>query len=213
MEHQHWTSQRATERSSWPISVSFQLTWLGTSVSKDLSDQLETLARSMSDFELPEPVRELMEVNQELLRWNRESCQQFVDAHLPLLSPDEQRTIFEEVMDAVHTERPLLMYVDGRSGRGKTLLMKVITAAVRAEGNIVLCTATTGLAALNHQGGTTAHSMYKIPVTDGDEAPQCNVTGSSQRGELLRTAAVHIWDEFPMCHRKVFEAVNRCLCD
>ena len=105
------------------------------------------------------------------------------------------------------------MYVDGRSGRGKTLLMKVITAAVRAEGKIVLCTATTGLAALNHEGGTTAHSMYKIPVTDGEEAPQCNVTGGSQRAELLKTAAVHIWDEFPMCHRKVFEAVNRCLCD
>ena len=84
------------------------------------------------------------------------------------------------------------MYVDGRSGRGKTLLMKVITAAVRAQGKIVLCTATTGLAALNHEGDTTAHSMYKIPVTDEDEAPQCNVTAGSQRGELLKMAAVHI---------------------
>ena len=45
------------------------------------------------------------------------------------------------------------MYVDGRSGRGKTLF---ITVAVRVEGKIVLCTATTGLAALNHEGGTTA---------------------------------------------------------
>ena len=26
-------------------------------------------------------------------------------------------------------------------------------------------------------------------------------------------AAVHIWDKFPMCHRRVFEAVDRCLCD
>ena len=180
---------------------------------QDLSDRLETLGRSMSDFGLPEPVRELTEVDRELLRWNRENCQQFVDAHLSLLSPDEQRVIFDEVMDAVQNERPLLMYVDGRSGRGKTLLMKVITAAVRAQGKMVLCTATTGLAALNHEGGTTAHSMYKIPVTDEDEAPQCNVTAGSQRGELLKTAAVHIWDEFPMCHRRVFEAVSRCLCD
>ena len=136
-----------------------------------------------------------------------------MDVHLPLLSPDEQRVVFDEVMEAVHMETPLLMFVDGRSGRGKTLLMKIITAAVRAEGKIVLCTATMGLVALNHEGGTTAHSVYKIPVTDGEEAPQCNVTGGSQRAELLRTAAVHIWDEFPMCHRKVFEAVSRCLCD
>ena len=114
----------------------------------------------MSDFGLPEPVRELTEVDRELLRWNRENCQQFVDAHLSLLSLDEQRVIFDEVVDVVQNERPLLMYVDGRSGRGKTLLMKVITAAVRAQGKMVLCTATTGLAALNHEGGTTAHSMY-----------------------------------------------------
>ena len=76
--------------------------------------------------------------------------------------------------------------------------MKVITATIIAEGK---STATTGLAALNHEGGTTAH---KIPVTDGEEAPQCNFTGGNQRAELLRMAAVHIWDEFPMCHQKVF---------
>ena len=61
----------------------------------------------MSDFGLPEPVRELTEVDRELLRWNRENCQ---DAHLSLLSPDEQRVIFDEVMNAVQNERPLLMY-------------------------------------------------------------------------------------------------------
>lgn len=91
--------------------------------------------------------------------------------------------------------------------------MKVITAAVRAEGKIIFCTATKGFAALNHEGGTMAHSMYKILVTDGEEAPQCNVTGGSQRPELLRMDAMHIWDKFPMCHQKEFEAVNHCLCD
>ena len=50
------------------------------------------------------------------------------------------------------------MYVDGRSGWGKTLLMKVITAAVRAQGDIVLCSATTGLAALNHEGGVVVRA-------------------------------------------------------
>lgn len=34
---------------------------------QDLSDQLETLGRSTSDFGLHEPVRELMEVNREML--------------------------------------------------------------------------------------------------------------------------------------------------
>ncbi len=107
------------------------------------------------------------------------------------------------------------MDVDGRSGRGKTLLMKVITAAVRAQEGIVLCSATTGLAARlsEHEGGMTAHATYKIPVTDREETPQCNVNARSQRAELLRASLLHIWDEFPMVNRTIFEAVNRCLCD
>ena len=55
---------------------------------QDLSDRLETLGRSMSDFGLPEPVRELTEEDRELLRWNHENCQQFVDAHLSMLFLD-----------------------------------------------------------------------------------------------------------------------------
>ena len=116
-------------------------------------------------------------------------------------------------MEAVRQQCPLLVYVDGRSGRGKTLLMKMIVAAVRAQGEIVLCSATTGLAALNYEGGTTAHATYKIPVTDSEDTPNCNVTARSQRAELLRAATLHIWGEFPMAHRHLFEAVSRCLCD
>ena len=180
---------------------------------RDLASRLETMGRSMSDFGLPEPSDDSTEVAREFLRWDSWQNQDFVDAHLSLLTPDEQRVIFNEVLDAVQHHRPLLMYVDGRSGRGKTLLMKVITAAVRAQGKIVLCTATTGLAALNHEGGMTAHSMYMIPVTGEQEIPQCNVTVNSQHADLLHSAAVFIWDEFPIIHRKNFEAVSQCLCD
>jgi ATP-dependent DNA helicase PIF1 len=91
--------------------------------------------------------------------------------------------------------------------------MKVITTAVRAQGDIVLCSAMTGLAALNHEGGTMAHATYKIPVTGSEEIPQCSVTARSERAELLRAAALHIWDEFPAIHQKNFEAVSNCLCD
>ena len=63
-------------------------------------------------------------------------------------------------MEVVHNEHSLLIYIYGRSGRGKTRLMKVITGTVRTDGKFVLCTAaTTDLAALNHEGGTTAHTQ------------------------------------------------------
>ena len=80
-----------------------------------------------------------------------------------------------QVLEAVRQRRPLLMYIDGRSGRGKTLLMKTIIAAVRAQGEVVTCSATAGLAGLNYEGGTTAHATFKIPVTDSEDTPVCNV--------------------------------------
>ena len=67
------------------------------------------------------------------------------------------------MMGAIHQERPLLMYMDSRFRRGKTLLMKVITAAVRAKGKIVLCTVTMGLAALSYEGGTTGTLDVQVP--------------------------------------------------
>ena len=156
------------------VCIPTDMTW--NRCLRDLANRLETMGRTMTDFGLPEPDDDSTKVAREHLRWDRRSCQQYLDAHLPLLTPDEQRPIYEEVIEAVRLRRSLLMYVDGRSGRGKTLLMKVITAAVRAQGDIVLCSATTGLAALNHEGGTTAHAIYKIPVTGSEEVPQCNVT-------------------------------------
>jgi hypothetical protein len=86
----------------------------------DIANWLETMGRTMADFGLPEPADDSTEVARKCLRWARRSCQDYVDAHLPLLTPDEQRPIYEEVVEAVRLRQFLLMYVDGRSERGKT---------------------------------------------------------------------------------------------
>lgn len=106
------------------------------------------MGHTMADFGLPEPADDSTEVAQERLRWDRRSCQDYVDAHLPLLTPDEQRPIYEEVVEAVRLRRSLL----------------------------------TGLATLNHKGGTTAHAIYKIPVTGSVDIPQCSVTARESTG-------------------------------
>lgn len=38
-----------------------------------------------------------------------------------------------------------------------------------------------------------------------------NLHRQCHRRQLLKKVAMHIWDEFPMCYRKVFAAVNCCL--
>ena len=68
---------------------------------RDLANRLETMGRTMTDFGLPEPADDTTELARERLRWDRRSCQGFVDAHLPLLTPDEQLPIYEEVSDGV----------------------------------------------------------------------------------------------------------------
>ena len=64
---------------------------------QDIATRLETMGSTMMDFGLPEPADDSTELARERLRWNHHSCQGFVDVHLPLLTPDEQRPVYEEV--------------------------------------------------------------------------------------------------------------------
>ena len=83
-------------------------------------------------------------------------------------------------------------------------------------GAVVLVAASTGLAALNYKGGYTAHSLFRIPVLDKEDDTEefhCNVTGGSQRAELIRSAVAIIWDELPMAKANSLDAVDEMLSD
>lgn len=47
----------------------------------------------------------------------------------------------------------VLEFIDGPAGTGKTLLLRCITATLRASRKIVYCCAPTGIAAQNRDGG------------------------------------------------------------
>ena len=66
---------------------------------RDLANRLETMGRTMTVFGLPEPADDTTELARGRLRWDHRSCQGFVDTHLPLLTPDEQLLIYEELSD------------------------------------------------------------------------------------------------------------------
>ena len=67
----------------------------------DLANRLETMGRTMTDFGLAEPADDTTELARECLHWDCHSCQGFTDAHLPLLTPDEQLPIYEEASDGL----------------------------------------------------------------------------------------------------------------
>ena len=54
---------------------------------------------------------------------------------------------------------------------GDEQVTDMIVAVARSEGFVVLCVASTALAALNYPGGRTAHSQFGIPVSDEARRP------------------------------------------
>ncbi|KAG2055082.1 hypothetical protein BDR06DRAFT_825015, partial [Suillus hirtellus] len=106
----------------------------------------------------------VMEGNQliyEQLQYDREQLQQMVEPGVNSLNA-EQRAVFDAVVnDAMqhNDQRPGHAYfVHSTGGCGKTYLCKLIASKIRAEGKIVLCVASSGIASLLLPGGRTAHS-------------------------------------------------------
>jgi hypothetical protein len=142
---------------------------------------------------------------------------------LPKLNT-EQRAVYDAVMGAVDqavAERGAppgadvadkVFFVDGLGGAGKTFAYNCMLAAVRRQG-IALSVASSGIAALLLPGGRTAHSKFKIPVHGLDKDSACSISKQSPLAALIRAADLIVWDEAPMMHRHVFEAVDRSFRD
>lgn len=124
----------------------------------------------------------------------------------------KQRDIYTEILNSVNNHKGGLFFVYGHGGTGKTFLWQTIIAKLRSEGRIVLAVASSGIASLLIEGGRTAHSRFRIPL-DLDESSSCDVKQNTMLAELICKTDLIIWDEAPMNHRHVFEAVDRTFKD
>ncbi len=97
---------------------------------------------------------------------------------------------------------------EGLGGVGKTFLYGCLLSRVRSTGDIALSMTSSGIAALLLEGGYTAHSPSKIPVAGLCGSFACYVPLNSPQAALIRAARLIVWDEAPMAHKHVFEAVN-----
>jgi len=122
-----------------------------------------------------------------------------------------QRSIYDNVIDAVHDPRPVdkTFFVDGLGGAGKTFFYGCLLNRVCSTGDIVLSMASSGIAALLLEGGCTAHSRFKIPVACLYGSSVCYVPLNNPQAALIRATRLIVWDEAPMAHKHVFEVVNR----
>jgi PIF1-like helicase len=69
------------------------------------------------------------------------------------------------------------------------------------EGRAVL-PGSTALSATLYERGRTAHSMFGIPIQENSSDLVSRISLHSGRAELLRQAALILWEEFPMANEQ-----------
>src|SRR5438876_8311797 len=90
----------------------------------------------------------------------------------------DQRVAFDTLYQAVTSGEAGVFFLEGFGGTGKTFLINLVLAKVRSDGCIALATASSGIAATLLDGGTTAHSQFKIPI-DIRLDSTCNIPAQS----------------------------------
>ena len=129
-------------------------------------------------------------------RYNIDVLQESVQRDLARLNAD-QRIAFDALCTAVASGTGGVFFLEGFGGTGKTFLINLVLSKIRADGGIALSTASSGIAATLLDGGTTAHSRFKIPI-DIQIDSTCNIPAQSHLAELLCETHLVFWDEAPM---------------
>jgi len=188
-----------------------------------LNKLLQEHGKSLVDFELPLPQllwehqnEQIPTIVQEELAYNRRDQQETFERLISQLS-HEQQASFRTIMDAItlHDQdphSPTSFFLHGAAGTGKTFLYNVLGSQYRAQGKIVICIASSGIATQLLPGGRTAHSRSKVPLTINHLA-MSNISRNSALATLIQQTHLIIWDEVPMQHKYYFEAVSRTLND
>ncbi|GBP75532.1 ATP-dependent DNA helicase pif1 [Eumeta japonica] len=144
--------------------------------------------------------------NQELnreLQYNVDTLQEFVRNNVPLLN-EQQKQVYETLMQAVDNNTGGLFFLDAPGGTGKTFVISLILATIRSRCDIALALAFDLL----------LHSALKLPLNlNTIDTPTCNISRSSAMGKLLMQCKLIVWDECTMAHKKSLEALNFTLKD
>jgi len=121
---------------------------------------------------------------QEQRVYNVDALRQIVAQDTSKLN-DDQRIAHDAICQAVERRRGELFFLDGFGGTGKTFVINLTLARVRSEGKIALAVALSGIAATLLDGGTTAHSWFKIPIQI-NERSTCEIKAQDALADLMR---------------------------
>lgn len=183
----------------------------------EIRQRLKEFGKDLSHFQLPEPQQAWdQHIGNPLIQQQRNYDtgheQQMINQLQQRLNQN-QRSAYDAIIHSLETtSEDCRFFIQGPAGTGKTFLYHCLCHYLRAQSKIVLCVASSGIAALLLPGGTTAHSRFKIPL-NVEPNSHCNITATSQLAALLSETSLIIWDEAPMTHRYCYDAVDRTLRD
>ncbi|KAG5016666.1 hypothetical protein JHK82_022317 [Glycine max] len=138
-------------------------------------------------------------------------CHIYFSISLPI-NTDEQKTIYHRIIQAVNNNEGGMFFLYGFGGIGKTFIWRTLASSLRAENQIVIIVASSGIASLLLPESRTAHSRFKIHVPIFEDST-CNIHQGTQLAELLNQTSLIIWDEAPMAHKFCFQALDQSLRD
>ena len=146
----------------------------------DLEQRLQSFEVTLKDCQLPQLTQEDVAMVEQLdavlslpatireeLDFDVEGMRALAREHV-LLMTEEQKDIYNLVMDRVSSNLPLQLFVDARGGCGKTFTLEAILAGVRSSepgGAVALAMGMTGLAANLLPLGRTFHSRMKVELS------------------------------------------------
>ena len=127
------------------------------------------------------------------------------------LNPD-QHSAFDRIISAITNTTGEIFFLHSPGGTGKTYLYNTLYYHLHSQSKIVLCAASSGIAALLLIGGRTAHSCFKIPIPY-NETTYCQIAKNTQLAKLICKTDLIIWDEAPMQHRHIMETIDHSFRD
>lgn len=151
---------------------------------------------------------------QEELSFDRNALSLYLDARMsgPAALTLSQRKVFDAVLFSVRNKRNGLFFIDAPGGTGKSYVLNAILASVRLldANSIAIGVAGSGIAATLLLMGRTFHSRFKAKL-DVTEEGNLQISHQSELAKLIRLARIIVWDEAPMNHRYLLEALDRFL--
>ena len=165
-----------------------------------LQDFLKEYGRSLAEFGLRQHVLDWRQRENgvventrmgEELEYDLVQEQGLSDTMRQMLN-EEQVACFNAIVAAVESyaqdpqqqEPSGAFFLHGPAGTGNTYLYNCLCSHFRAPGKIVLCVASSGIAAQLLPEGRTAHSRFKIPISNDSNAV-CNITRNSYLGGFI----------------------------